>query len=449
MSGLTRGGFAHGGSVFGATTTSMGLPWPKGDPGELEGVASKLRSVTDELAATATDLSGAAQHEGVWNAAASRSFATAVRGQRTQMSKSQEQLDDGARGVQLLARRLEEAQDRVRRLDDRVRRAKEAADAARLAADAAYTRSLDARRTEDSGGPGAAGTADDVARESIAKERAATEAEGDFAEVLRKAKAEAERECHEVLSRDKATARVLEGVAVSAPLGGASFQVPPLPTSRLANHVAPHYAPILRHDSEEDSFPTGVPFEYGPGPAGKGIQFDFWPRYRDNDHWAPGGAFDHDGDFERISVQLDGDGNLDVVSTEAHGAQQGKRRAGDMDTQGDQPVLYPGRGSHATYPDSGTNFADNGHFPSPDLTDGKGREVDTRPMVRDMRTDPELNTGHKVDTRESPVDQARDRPLPEDLDSLERSDGAAPELPEPPPIIPTPWGPVPNPLFGK
>jgi hypothetical protein len=67
-------------------------------------------------------------------------------------------------------------------------------------------------------------------------------------------------------------------------------------------------------------------------------------------------------------------------------------------------------------------------------------------MVRDMRTDPELNTGDKVDTRESPVDQARDRPLPEDLDSLERSDGAAPELPEPPPIIPTPLGPILNPI---
>ncbi|MBA2752397.1 MAG: hypothetical protein H0U41_09235, partial [Actinobacteria bacterium] len=126
-----------------------------------------------------------------------------------------------------------------------------------------------------------------------------------------------------------------------------------------------------------------------------------------------------------------------------------KRQTDDMDREGDQPVLYPGRGSHAAYPDSGTNFADNGDFPSPDLTAGKGREVDTRPMVRDMRTDPELNAGDKVDTRESPVDQARDRPLPEDLDSLERSDGAAPELPEPPPVIPTPWGPVPNPLFGK
>ncbi|MBA2752310.1 MAG: hypothetical protein H0U41_08765, partial [Actinobacteria bacterium] len=211
MSGIAPGGFANGGSVFGATTTSMGLPWPKGDPGELEGVASKLRSVTDELAGTATDLSGAAQHEGVWNAAASRSFAAAVRGQRTQLSKSQDQLDDAARGVQLLARRLEEAQDRVRRLDDRVRRAKEAADVSRLAADAAYTRSLDARRTEGSGGPSATGTAADAGQESITKDRAAVDAEGDLAEVLRKAKAEAERECHEVLSRDKATAGILEG----------------------------------------------------------------------------------------------------------------------------------------------------------------------------------------------------------------------------------------------
>jgi len=409
-------------------------------------VASKLRSVTSELAGTATGLSAAAQHEGVWNAAASRSFAAAVRGQRTQLSKGQEQLDDAARGVEQLAGKLENAQEPVLRLDDRVRRAKEAADAARAASDAAYFRSVEGRRAEAGGGPGAARTAEDLAKELITRERAATDAEGDFAEVFRKAKREAEQECDQVARADKATARILDGVAVSAPLGGASFQVPPLPTSRLANHVAPHYAPILRHDSKEQVFPNAVPFGYKPGPDGKGIQFDFWPRYTVNNHWEPTGRASHDGDFERISVQLDGDGNLDVVATEAHGAHQGKRRAGDMDTQGDQPILYAGRGSHATYPDKGTNIADNADFPSPDLTDGKGRQVDTRPMVNDMRTEPELNTGDKVETRDSPVDQAQDRPLPEDLDSLERSDGALPELPEAPPIIPTPLGPIPNPI---
>ncbi|MDQ3573775.1 MAG: hypothetical protein M3404_02465, partial [Actinomycetota bacterium] len=281
MAGPAPGGLGSGGSAFGATTTSMGLPWPKGDPGQLRSTASKLGTATSELASTAADLAGAAQHDGVWNAPASRSFGTAVRGQRAQMSKGQEQLDDAARGVRQLAGLLEEAQERVRRLDQRVRRAKEAADAARFVADAAYGASLDARRAEASGGP----SADVAGQESITKERAAVEAEGAFAEELRKAKSEAEQECEQVLRQDKDTARIIEGAAVSAPLGGASFQVPPLPTSRLANHVAPHYSPIVRHDSEEDSFPLAVPFGYRPGPAGKGIQFDYWPRYRDNDHW--------------------------------------------------------------------------------------------------------------------------------------------------------------------
>jgi len=429
--------FVSGGGVFGATTTSMGLPWPKGDPGELRSIASGLRAVTSELATTASDLSGAARHEGVWNAPASRSFAVAVTGLRTQMSKSQEELDDAARGVEQLARRLGDAQRRVKQLDTKVRRAKEAADAARLAADAASGRALDARRLEAGGGP----SAEQEGQRAVAKERVATDAESDYQEVLRKAKTEAEQECRRVLRQDKATAATVGGVAVSAPFGGASFQVPPLPTSRLAGDVAPHYAPVLRHDSREKSFPIGVPFGYGPGPSGKGIQLDFWPRYRDNDHWF-GPFFDHKGDFERVSVQLDGTGNLGVVSTEAHGKQQGKRRAHDIGRSGDQPILYPGRGSHADYPDSGTNIANHADFPSPDLTDGKGRAVDTRPLVRDIRTDPELNTGKKVDTRVSPVEQAAARPLPADLDSLDRTRGALPEAPEPPPLIGPLIGPV-------
>lgn len=436
MSLLSPGG-ATSGLTFGELT-SMGLPWPKGDPGAIRAAAGRLRTVPTELAATSTRLTAASQHDGVWDAAASKSFAAAVSGLKAELSRGQGELDGAARAVDRLAIRLQASQDRVRRLDEKVRRAKVNADALRLQADTAASLAFDARRGQLGGGP----SGDAAGQDSAAKERLATGAETEYETVWRKARADAQQECDGILELDKSTARIVGDVATSAPFGGASFTVPPLPTSRLANHVAPHYAPILRHDSEEEVYPDGVPFAYKPGPDGKGIQFDFWPRYTVNDHWEPTTLSDHDGDFERISVQLDGQGNLDVVATEAHGAQQGKRRADDMDRQGDQPILYPGRGSHATYPDRGTNIADNA-FPSPDLTDGKGREVDTRPMVNDMRTEPELNTGDKVETRDSPVDQIQDRPLPEDLDSLERSDGAAPELPEPP-VIPRPLGPLPN-----
>ncbi len=442
MSLLSPGAFGRGGSVFGETTTSMGLPWPKGHPGTIKAAASRLNAVASRLEGASGDLSTAAEHDGVWNAPASRSFAAAVRGLRSEMSRARGQLNEAAGALKELAEKLKAAQERVRDLDEKVRQAKERADATRLRADKLHVRVLEARRVEASGGP----SADGLAQDSIVAERAAGDAEADFEAILKRAMKEAEQECREVLQRDKATAGVINGVAVSAPFGGASFQVPPLPTSRLANDVAPHYAPIIRHDSEETSFPINVPFTYGPGPKGKGIQLDYWPRYPDNNHWEPTGLSDHPGDFERVSVQLDGEGRLDVTATEAHGHQQGKRGADDMDTRGDQPVVYAGRGSHANYPEAGTNFTDNADFPSPDLTDGKGREVDTGPLVDDMRTQPELNTGETVDTRKSPVEQAEERPLPEDLDSLERSDGAAPEAPEPPPIIPTPIGPLPNPL---
>lgn len=422
------------GALLGESTTSMGLPWPKGDPGQVKAAASKLNTLATKLTSDSSDLSRAAEHEGVWNAPASRSFATAVRGLRSEMSRAQGQLNDAAGALKELAQRIQLARQRIRDLDEKVRKAKERAEAARLGADKAFQSLGGARRTEAAGGA----SADDANRASVAAEGKAVDAEGDYEDVLRKAKKEARQECDEVLRQDRATARALK--AAKAPFGGRKGKVPPLPTSRLANHVAPHFAPILRHDSAERSFPTSVPFGYKPGPDGKGIQLDFWPRYRDNDHWAPRGFFDHDGDFERVAVQLDGEGKLDVVATEAHGAWQGKRRAEDMETRGGQPIVYAGLGSHALYPEKGTNYADKVKtrvrgkdvpFPSPDLTGGE-RELDTRGMVKDMRTEPDLNTGQKPypgdHSPDSPVKQAQDRPLREDLDSFERSDGAGGEV---------------------
>lgn len=349
MSLLSPGG-ATSGLVFGELTP-MGLPWPKGDPDATRAAASGLRTVPTELAATSTRLTAAAEHDGVWNAAASRSFAAAVRGLKTELSRGQEELDGAARAVERLAERLQASQDRVRRLDEKVRRAKERADALRIQADTAAALALDARRAEAGGGP----SGDAAGQRSIGKERPAIGAETEYEEVWRKARTGAQQECDEILEQDKATARIVGDVATSAPFGGASFTVPPLPTSRLANHVAPHYAPIVRHAGGEEDFPIGVPFGYKPGPDGKGIQFDFWPRYTVNDHWEPTGRSDHPGDFERVSVQLDEDGGLDVVATEAHGKQQGKRRADDMETSGEQPIVYAGKGSHATYRTEGTS----------------------------------------------------------------------------------------------
>jgi hypothetical protein len=61
-----------------------------------------------------------------------------------------------------------------------------------------------------------------------------------------------------------------------------------------------------------------------------------------------GGAGLHEGDWEMIQLQLDagGDPQLAVYSQHKHA---GQRPWGKVEKQGDRPIVYPARGSHANY----------------------------------------------------------------------------------------------------
>ncbi|RZS32389.1 hypothetical protein EV193_11222 [Herbihabitans rhizosphaerae] len=99
----------------------------------------------------------------------------------------------------------------------------------------------------------------------------------------------------------------------------------------------------------------------GTGPAAPAyVQFKdrsyvmYWFLYAYNQQpvGAVGQFFDHEGDWERVAVLLDGDNNPTDVVYFGHG---GKCRTtwSQAPKEGDHPVVYSAKGTHASYPDEG------------------------------------------------------------------------------------------------
>ncbi len=82
----------------------------------------------------------------------------------------------------------------------------------------------------------------------------------------------------------------------------------------------------------------------------------------------------HEGDWEMIQLRLDPAGQQPDLAVYAQHKHAGLRPWSAVEREGDQPVVYPARGSHASYFSAGIHwtglwfdFAD-GHLPGPQLT---------------------------------------------------------------------------------
>jgi hypothetical protein len=87
--------------------------------------------------------------------------------------------------------------------------------------------------------------------------------------------------------------------------------------------------------------------------AKAGHYITYWFFYAYNDGPFPGGADNHEGDWERISVKLDGTNRATAVSYYQHEGSK-ELRWGQVPKQGSHPIVYSARGSHASYARPGT-----------------------------------------------------------------------------------------------
>lgn len=87
--------------------------------------------------------------------------------------------------------------------------------------------------------------------------------------------------------------------------------------------------------------------------AKAGHYITYWFFYAYNDGPFPGGADNHEGDWERISVKLDGSNRATAVAYYQH---EGSKELswGKVPKQGSHPIVYSAKGSHASYAAPGT-----------------------------------------------------------------------------------------------
>lgn len=94
---------------------------------------------------------------------------------------------------------------------------------------------------------------------------------------------------------------------------------------------------LYRYDAETNSITYYFFYAYNDGPPG-GI----------------GEAQNHEGDWERITVQLDDSFQPTEVRYSAHEGNNSERSWADAPLEDGRPVVYVGKGSHASYPEPGT-----------------------------------------------------------------------------------------------
>lgn len=441
-----------GGSLFGNPRSLMaaGLPWPSGDADGLESAARQLNRSAGSLSRSEAELERAGAVKGDWQGSASGAFDQSLAGERQLMARGSVQLGTGAQAVRRLAGTVERAQERVGRLARRLRDLEDDAREKRKGATAAEEAATETRQSAslNPNNPAAGMAASKAADASTIATSRANAAESRARTYRTKAERLAREACNEVREQDATTASVLAGVAGQAPLGGARGGGPPgpAPTSPLATVVVGRIPLDWAFDGQEGNFlgdprrynrdarnldedalrrgnldQAVVPFSYRMTP--NGLQVEFWPFYPYNDYPTPpllygispavgvvaNSKSDHKGDYERVGLQFDKLGRPAYVAPESHGKLEGALPWGKLDRVNGRARLYPARGGHGTYLQSGDQPR-GGIFPD-DQADGMG-PVFPNGRVVDLRATPGAGS-KRLGEVPDPVSQMNKRPLPD------------------------------------
>ena len=129
---------------------------------------------------------------------------------------------------------------------------------------------------------------------------------------------------------------------------------------------------------------------YQYDPATNTLTYHFFYAYN-NGPPGLGDAQNHEGDWEKITIQLDSNFQPTEVRYSAHSTLDISRKWSEAPLEDGRPVVYVGKGSHANFPEEGkwaTEF-----FLVKDIADrGQRFDLATRPAI-DITTEPYFGTG--------------------------------------------------------
>lgn len=249
----------------GGTPDVAGLPWPKGEPGELRAAASKMGRIGSQLRSDGARMVATAGSVSGWRGQAASAYAAGVSEYQNAFATAAGDLTGGAGALRELASDVQDAQDEVRDLAKKVEAAEEAARAARakatLLAAAAATAQAAASAADVVGFDAQAQALQNAASDAGQAAGSASSTAGSLEAEAARVRARAEQRATELVQRveakDASTAGKLRGVSIDAPLGGiGGHPYTGMPSSPLGRVLAPTYAPIYRLDGDEDHFPA-------------------------------------------------------------------------------------------------------------------------------------------------------------------------------------------------
>ena len=131
------------------------------------------------------------------------------------------------------------------------------------------------------------------------------------------------------------------------------------------------------------------------------LQYWFWYFY--NDYQLAFSAGTHEGDWEMIQLRMHPSEDRPDLAVYAQHRYGEKRRWTDVEKRGERPVVYVGRGSHASYYEEGFHQTEAWY----DLADGKRGAPDplTLELIRDDENAWMLWPGRWGDTKPNPDDK--------------------------------------------
>jgi len=126
---------------------------------------------------------------------------------------------------------------------------------------------------------------------------------------------------------------------------------------------------------------------YQYDPDTNSITYFFFYSYNDGPPGGIGEVQNHEGDWERITVQLDDNFQPTEVRYSAHEGSNTVRSWSDAPLEDGRPVVYVGKGSHASYPEPGTWETDLGGVHDFASDDGLRFDLAGQPAL-DVTTQP-------------------------------------------------------------